>query len=185
LQILPCDSPPGPTSNLNHDRADQTIAGLAVIEFDANGEACVYNQTATHLIVDLQAYLEPTAIDDFADQRLVDTRTGTKPGDDSMTRFSGAPNSSAIVSLVATQTAGPGWLQILPCDSPPGPTSNLNHDRADQTIAGLAVIEFDANGEACVYNQTATHLIVDLQAYLEATAIDDFADQRLVDTRSR
>ena len=103
----------------------------------------------------------------------------------SMTQITGAPNSSAIVSLISTEAAGPGYLQVLPCGSGPGGTSNLNTDRADQTIAGLAVVNFDANGHACVFNYTATHIVVDLQAYLQPGAIDDIADQRIIDTRSR
>ncbi|HRE01600.1 MAG TPA: CotH kinase family protein, partial [Ilumatobacteraceae bacterium] len=136
LQVLACDATPGTTSNLNTDRANQTIAGLAVIRFDANGDACVFNQSATHIVVDLQGYLDDGAIDDVPDQRLIDTRSGARPAAGAQVRIHGEANRSAIVSLIATENRSASYLQVLACGAVPGATSNLNTDRANQIIAG-------------------------------------------------
>ena len=185
VQVLACGAAPGASSNLNADAAGQTRAGMAVVRFGADGRACVFAQRATHLVVDLQGYLDPAAVDDVDDQRLVDTRSGDRPGDRSRTEVHGRPNSTAVVSLVATDTAAGGYLQVLPCDAAAGGSSNLNTDAAGQTVAGLAFVRFGADGRVCVFAQRATHVVVDLQAYLAPGAFDDVDDQRLVDTRVR
>lgn len=186
VQVLPCGTTPGGSSNLNTDAARQTRAGLAIVDFDTNGEACLYNLTATHLVADLQGYFADGAIDDVGDVRLVDTRSGgaARLANRSQTQLTGRPDSTAVVSVVADQTAGGGYLQVLACGATPGGSSNLNADRPGQTIANLAFVHFDAAGHACVYNQTATHLVVDLQAYLTDGAFDDITDIRALDTRS-
>ena len=97
--------------------------------------------------------------------------------------LTGRPNSTAIVSLVATATAGPGYLQVLPCSQPPGTTSNVNYDAAGSSVSGLTTVPFGADGTACVYALTSTHIVADLQGYFEAGAFDDIADTRLLDTR--
>ena len=184
LQVLPCGAAPGASSNLNTDAAGQTRAALAVVQFDAAGKACIYNETATHVIADLQGYFAPGAFDDTADVRLLDTRSGARRTAGTRTTITGLPNRSAVVSVTATQTAGSGYLQVLACDAAPGGSSNLNTDAAGQTRAVLAVVQFDAAGKACIYNETATHVIADLQGYFAPGAFDDTADVRLLDTRS-
>ena len=72
--VVPSNAAAGGSSNLNTDAAGQTVAGLAFVRFGADGRVCVFAQRATHVVVDLQAYLAPGAFDDVDDQRLVDTR---------------------------------------------------------------------------------------------------------------
>ena len=188
VQVLPCGSTPGGSSNLNADRPLQTRAGLAIVHFDSSGEACIYNQSTTHLVADLQGYFADGAIDDVADSRLVDTRrtsgvSASPLADGTQTQLTGRPNSTAIVSLVVTDTVGPGYVQVLPCGTAPGGSSNVNADRADETIANLAFVHFDAAGHVCVYNQTAAHIVADVQAYLTNGTFDDVDDIRALDTR--
>jgi len=135
------------------------------------------------VIVDIQAYLTEGALDDVDDIRLLDTRETAKPVDGSQTVINGRPDSSAIVSLVAVATTGRGYVQVLPCGTTPGQSSNVNADSAGQNVSNLAIIEFDAQGEACLFTQTSAHLIADLQAYLTPGTFDDIADTRALDTR--
>lgn len=184
LSIVPCSSTTAPgTSNLNWSSENSTIAVAAFARFDADGRICVYIHRSTHLVIDLQGYLADAAFDDIADERILDTRVGERPGDRSTTVIHGRPDSSAVVSLVAVQTAGRGYLQVLDCGTPPRATSNLNYDRAGTVIAGLAVARFGADGTACVYMARATHLVVDLQGYFAEGAFDDIVDIRVLDTR--
>jgi dienelactone hydrolase len=184
LQATACNATSGATSNLNADAAAQTRAGLAIVRFDAAGRACVFNSMATHLVVDLQGYLEDTAFDDPTDIRLIDTRSASRPAAHSLTVLRGSPSRSAVISMVATAPEAAGWIQAVPCNAPAGSTSNLNVDAADQTRAALAIVPFDAAGTACVYTSVASHIVVDLQGYLSAGAFDDVPDTRLIDTRS-
>ncbi|MGD9997257.1 MAG: alpha/beta hydrolase [Ilumatobacteraceae bacterium] len=185
VQVLPCGSAPGGSSNLNADAAGQTRATLAFVRFDAAGQACVFTQRSAHLVVDLQGYMSPGSFDDIADARLVDTRTGVKPADGALTEIVGRPNSTGVVTIVATETAGPGYVQVLPCGAAPGEYSNLNVDRPSETVAGLAFVRFGADGRACLFDQRATHLVADVQGYLADGAFEDVPDQRLLDTRTK
>jgi starvation-inducible outer membrane lipoprotein len=185
FQVLPCDATPGAYSTSNATEAGETIANLAIVQLDAAGKTCVYNQNPTSdIFVDLQGYLDPSAFTPET-RRLLDTRQPppklpVEAG--GRISFVGRPNGLAVVSIVATQTLAPGYLQVLPCAASPGAYSNLNVDRADQTIANLAVLQLDARGESCIYTQGGGHLIVDLQGYLDPATFT-VASQRLLDTR--
>jgi hypothetical protein len=183
VQVLPCDETPGDYSNLNVDRPNQNRTGLAIVRFGDSGELCIYNTQRMHLLADLQAYLAPDALDDIADQRLLDTRSGSRPADGSQTVITGRPGESAIVSIIAVQTTAKSYVQVLPCGATPGGSSNLNADQPRQNVSNLAIVEFDGDGRACLYTRRSAHLVVDLQAYFTPGTFDDIADQRLVDTR--
>jgi hypothetical protein len=103
--------------------------------------------------------------------------------DGSMTVLHGRASSTAVASIVGTDATGPGYVQVLPCGTAPGASSNLNIDHAGQTVAGLAFVRFDATGTACLYNERATHLLVDIQGYMADNAFDDTVDTRILDTR--
>jgi len=184
LQALACDAEPRGTSNVNADGPWQTRAGLALVRFDDAGSACIYNRTAMHVIADLQGYLAANAVDDVPDRRLLDTRSGARPASRGVVTVTGRPDSTAVLGLVATQTAGPGYLAVVPCDTRTVTTSNLNYDRAEATVSSLAVVRLDASGRACILTSAAAHVVVDLQAYLVDGQFDDVPDQRLLDTRS-
>jgi len=185
VQVLACGAVPGGSSNLNADAAGQTRAGLAFVRFDADGRACLYDQRGTHLVVDLQGYMVDAAFDDVTDDRVLDSRSGARPGDGAILEFRGRPNMTAVVSIVATETSGASYVQVLPCATSPGGSSNLNTDAADQTVAGLAFVRFGDDGRVCLFTQRAAHLVVDVQGYLPAGAFVDLPDERLLDTRVR
>gem|GEM_PF-1232774 len=185
LQVVDCDADPSRTSNVNNDGPLQNRAGAAIVRFDDDGKACIFNSASTHVVVDLQGYLDDSAVDDVADIRLIDTRDlGARRAAGSQTKITGRPNSSAFVSMVAVETTTGGFLQVLPCGSTPGKFSNNNYDGANQIRSSLSVVRFDANGEACIYTHAASHIVADLQAYVADDAVDDIADVRLLDTRA-
>jgi len=185
LQVLPCGAAPGAYSNVNVDRVGQTIANLAIVQLDANGEACLYTQGGGHTIVDLQGYLN-SATFTAASQRLTDTRQpDPKPAlaANGRAEVAGQANGLAVLSIVATDTSGPGYVQVLSCAEPEGAYSNLNSDRAAQTVANLAFIQLDASGRTCMYTQGGAHLIADLQGYFDPTVFTP-VNQRILDTRT-
>ena len=187
VAVVPCDASAPKTSNLNFDRAGMTVSALTFVEFDDRGAACVFTSAATHVVADVQGYLAEDAFDDIDDKRLVDTRRGgaAAPAAGSFTELRGRADSVGIVSLVATQTQAPGYLQVLPCDATPGATSNVNYDRALATTNGLTTVEFDADGRACVYTLAPAHIVADLQGYFVGDAFEDVPDRRLLDSRIR
>jgi len=185
IQVLDCAETPGRYSNLNVDTPGQQIANLAIIRFDANGRGCIYNQPATDLVVDLQGYLSANS---FTPQlvRLADTRDSpgrTPVAAAGRLEVTGQANAIAVLSVIATEATGRGYLQVLPCGSPPGAYSNLNVGGPGETIANLAIVQLDSNGKTCVYSQSGAHVVVDLQGYLSASAFTA-APARVLDTRS-
>ena len=184
VQALACGSVPGTTSNVNTSVAHQTVSGLAIVHFDNSGNACLFTSASTHLIADLQGYLTAGSFDDTAAERLLDTRLTARVAAGSMTQLAGVAGSSAVVTITAVDSANAGYVQVLSCTATPGESSNLNTSEARQTIAATAVVQFDDQGTACLFNSFATDLVVDLQGYLAAGAFDDVVDVRLLDTRA-
>jgi hypothetical protein len=188
LQVLGCDDEPGGTSNVNTDGPGQIRAALALTKFADDGSACLYNAMGTHEIADVQGYFADGAIDDIADVRLLDTRSGPPAAPRSIVRVTGGrPDATGIVNLTAVRTSQNGYLSVVPCSASPGaepPTSNLNWSSPNSVVAVAAFVEFDADGAFCVYAHSESHVIADVQGYLTADGFDDIADERLVDTRS-
>ena len=188
LQVLDCDAEPGGTSNVNTDGPGQIRAALALTRFADDGTACIYNAMGTHEIADIQGYFAEGAIDDIADQRLIDTRTGAAVPARSIIRVTGGrPGATGIVNLTAVRTGPIGYLSVVPCSATADvepPTSNLNWTTPDAVVAVAGFVDFDADGAFCVYAQSETHVIADVQGYLTDASFDDLADARLVDTRS-
>ncbi|MGA7756300.1 MAG: hypothetical protein WCA57_00505, partial [Ilumatobacteraceae bacterium] len=186
LQALPCAAAPGAYSNVNVDRAGQTIANLAIVQLDAQGESCVYTNAGAHVIVDLQGYLAPSSFTPVT-QRLRDTRQPAPQPPlpaDGRTTVTGRANGLAVVSLVVTETRSGGYVQALSCGEREGAFSNLNADSAGQTRANLAIVPLDGAGSTCLYTQASAHLLADLQGYLDP-AVFTPANRRLLDTRQR
>lgn len=174
---------PGQYSNLNATPG-YTSAKLAFVHFNENGKAWLYNQSKVSEVVDLQGYFNSDAVVDVEDVRILDTRnSGNTVPMGSLTKIHGNPNSTGIVSLVAVGATLPGFIQVVNKGDTLGATSNVNTD--PNSIAGnLAFVNFDENGEASLFNSVATHLVVDLQAYLAAGKfIPVKPTERVIDTR--
>jgi hypothetical protein len=182
LQALPCGTANGGWSNLNLERPGQTIANMAIIELDAKGEACVYTHGGAHIVVDLQGYLDPATFTPNL-SRALDTRGSAKPAPGSKTALTaGSSDQLAVMSLVATQTTARGYVQALPCGHANGSWSNLNTDHVNQTIANLAIVPLDGKGGTCLYTHGGTHLVSDVQGYLDPAVFTQF-NGRILDTR--
>ena len=186
LAVVPCSltgAVEPPTSNLNWTTPNSVIAVAAFVEFDADGAFCLYAQTATDVVVDVQGYLDQSGFDDVDDQRLVDSRSGPRvPGGTSIA-ITGRPGTTGVLSLVAIRPAARGFVRVHDCADVRHVTSNLNFDRPGAIVAGLATARFDDDGRVCVFTDQPTHLVVDLQGYFADGAFDDLVDIRVLDTR--
>ena len=183
LVVYPCGFPVPLASNLNfvagERRAVSAIVDLGPMnDIGARGRLCVSTSAETHFLVDVTGYIAPSAstspdvvIQPLADTRIVDTRESGVPG----TRFTagttqrfdlsgviGRPDESVAVVLnaIAVQAEEESFLSITPCTAGPPATSSLNYD-LDQT-ANLVVTALSADGEICVFAQTAVDVVIDL-----------------------
>ncbi len=74
--------------------------------------------------------------------------------------------TAAIVTLTATETAGPGFLSIFSAASDEPLTSNLNFTTAGLSVAVSTQVAVDASGQIKVLAGAAgTHFIVDVVGY--------------------
>jgi len=100
-----------------------------------------------------------------------------------------------VLNVTATETVGPGYVQVFPTGRAAiGASSNLNVERAGQTIANLVVVPVGDNGRVSFYSEGGAQLLADVLGYFEEppglsqpTRQGRFvptAPTRLVDTRS-
>ncbi|MFW5469514.1 GmrSD restriction endonuclease domain-containing protein [Knoellia sp. CPCC 206435] len=184
LQVMPTDGSVAPAaySNVNLMRVGQTAAGLATVPLASAGTVQIYTSTPTHLIADVAGYYTGGS-DEVTSRRLFvpitptrikDTRSGTKPASGSTVSLApagkgGIPTTGAAaiaLNLTATQATGAGFLQVYPTEEgTPGSSSNLNTERAGQTIANAAMSKLGSGGTASVYISRSTHVIGDVAGY--------------------
>jgi hypothetical protein len=176
----------GASSNLNVV-ANQTIANLVVVPIQPGGTVTFYDQAGGHLLADVFGYFTDSSaasssqglFQALSPTRILDSRSGPRPVAGSVTPVNplgrgGVPAfgvAAVVVNLTATQAAGPGWLQAIPTGrSTPGAFSNVNIERAGETIAGAAFATLGDAGDLGVYTQQAAHLLVDVSGYFFGAA---------------
>ncbi len=175
-------------SSLNPDPA-RIASGLVSAVPDADGNVCIYTETKTDLIVDVQAYIPATAkFTPLQPTRLLDTRnTATKPGAGSVQTIDvsgvAAGSSAVLVNLTSVQSDSNGYLTAYPCDAARPNTSNLN-TVTDTRRANLASVKVSAAGTICVFSSDPTHMAIDIVgAFPTSSAYTPIVPERLVDTR--
>ena len=99
----------------------------------------------------------------------------------------GAHCCMQIVSV--TETAN-GFVTVYPTGATRPTVSNLNVERADQTVPNLVTVRLGANGKVSLFSQTTTHLVADVAGYyVGSTATSDgrfhgITPTRILDTRA-
>ena len=178
VTVWPCDAPRPTASSLNH-ATGATVANTVVAKLAADGTVCIYHHAATHLIVDAVGAMAATSpVTAIVPGRVYDSRPGFATVDgidagaglrsnDAVTSVTiagraGVPADamSAILTVTVTETTGPGYLTVWPCDAPRPTASSLNH-ATGATVANTVVAKLAAGGTVCVYHQRAVHLVVD------------------------
>ena len=181
LTAYPCDAPRPLASNLNYAK-NQTVPNLVTVKLSATQTVCFYAQQRLHLLADLAGDFEPTLDTGYyglAPQRLVDTREGTGgplvAGNVITIKVPLLKLDAAVFNVTVTGGSAPGFVTAYPCGTDRPVVSNLNFV-ANQTVPNLVSVRLDAQGEACFYALTTTHLIVDLSGvyspdpFVDATA---------------
>jgi lysophospholipase L1-like esterase len=117
-------------------------------------------------------------------ERLLDTRTGVgaptgKAAGGATVELqvtgAGATNvpggaSAVVLNITATEPDGPGYVTVWPCGQPQPLASNLNYTAGD-SIPNVVIAKLGTDGKVCLYTQTTTHLIADINGWYPAGAI--------------
>lgn len=195
VSASPCEQQTSGSSNLNH-RRDQVIAASAIVPVGASGDICVFNHSASHLIVDVFGTFGADAdLLSSNPARVLDTRSPTGAAKHpagverrvpavTTARAGGASlDRTVAINLTVTQGSVAGFATVHECGSAPTATSNVNF-AANTPAPNLVVTQANADGEVCVTATSDAHLIVDVLAVLgPASTVDMQNPQRLIDTR--
>ena len=165
-------------SNLNLERAGQTIPNLSTVAVGADGNVRLYSYGATHLIADVAGYYIPVTQPQrpgrflpIVPTRLIDTRTN--PIDPLAARsvreltvvgHGGVPAagvSAVVLNVTAVDAREIGYLTLYPTGTPQPVASNLNYV-AGQTIPNQVIVPVGTDGKVSIYADGATDVIVDL-----------------------
>ncbi len=166
ITVFPCGDDRPLASNLNF-MADQTVSNEVFVEPGEDGTVCIYSLTGTHLVVDLDATFEPgssLAFESVVADRVVDTRPDGKFAAGETREYQVGDGVAAVaINVVATETAGPGFLTVFPCDADRPIASNVNFYMAAQTASNHVTVRVDDEGKVCVFSSIAAHVVVDVE----------------------
>jgi hypothetical protein len=221
---------PGDSSNVNLERAGQTIPNAAIVKLGDGGAITLFTTAATHLVVDVSGSFVPPysfmgmylasegRFIGVAPTRMLDTRpvsqiqySGGKPTAGQIVEFSIAPAvpvpgitipptmpqraviGSVVLNVTATEATGPGYIQVAAGGAlVPGASSNLNVERAGQTIPNLVVVPVSADRTVSIFTNAGTHLIVDVLGFFtndqspssQSGLFVPLTPERILDTRN-
>jgi len=186
LTVYPCGADRPLASSVNF-LAGQARGALATTLLRQPDRAlCVYSNTATDIIVDLQGVFVPTGALLFAPvtpDRTLDTRnTGRSP----TIVIQAPPGASAVAAtLTATGSNFKGFLTAYPCSASPPVVSSVNW-QPGETVAGAVFVPVAADGTFCVVTNAPVDVIVDVTGVFSTAGTLRFTPvtpTRMVDTR--
>ncbi|MCU1395004.1 MAG: hypothetical protein JWM34_3432 [Ilumatobacteraceae bacterium] len=179
VTVYPCGTTTPTASNLNVGTGG-TAAALAISKIAADGTVCIFVQSATHLVVDVDgSFSTTTTYAALTPARLFDSRPGfatvdgqaagagaLAPGTVTTVQVTGrggvpAAASAATLNVTVTNPAANGFVAVYPCGGPVPLASNVNF-ATGQTVADAALVRLASNGTVCIYNSQPTDLVVDV-----------------------
>jgi hypothetical protein len=183
ITVFPCGETVPNASNLNYTTGD-TIANAVITKIGGGGKVCLYVDATTHLIADVNAYVRAgSSFTTLTPGRLLDSRApaltvdglfsgiGVRPAKSitelQVTGRGGVPSTatSVVLNVTVTGAAGSGFITVFPCGEPVPNASNLNFATGD-TIPNAVIAKLGTGGKVCFYADAGTHLIADVNAYI-------------------
>jgi len=187
-------------SALNIDGPGQTVANLAIVPVGSDGKIRLYSSSGTHLIVDVQGYIEPSTATSAGRivaepaRRVLDTRLSGQPavaGQDVVVALgpAPAPASAAFVHITLVNPSGAGHASLSPGRSGTDAVSNVNV-AVGETRANEAIVPV-VDGAITVRTNVRVDVIVDLEGWVTAAGapttnaglVQAISPARLRDTR--
>jgi len=189
ITVYPCGTL-NTVSNLNFPTG-ATTANAVITPVSATGTVCFYSNVATHLVVDVNGWLEaPSGFTPIDPARVFDTRDGSDPNSLLVvpsTRI-GPSNTLEVqltdlpggivpefgvgalsLNVTATSATGTGFLTVYPCGTP-NLVSNINF-RAGVTKANLVLTKVSATGTVCFAANVGTHVVVDVNGWFSTDPV--------------
>ncbi|MEY2445337.1 MAG: hypothetical protein QOE00_1917 [Ilumatobacteraceae bacterium] len=195
----PSGQPRPVASNLNVEGVNATISTLVTVPLGADGKVNLFTQSGGHLVADVAGWLPTGTFVSTSPTRILDTRpgamqlgySGDRPGVgatvDLKVGGNGVPASgvsAVVLSLTATDAAGPGFVTIWPAGSPRPLASVLNAAAAGSTVSNQVTVPLGAGGKVSIFTQSGTHLVADIAGYyVGGDKFHSLIPTRVLDTR--
>lgn len=187
--LYPCNSEPPTAAALNYS-AGTNIGNATLIALSPNGTICIATSAATHLVLDVMAFIPPASdVTLLTPARLVDTRSngqtvdnrnsGTGPIGRTYTfgfsdrggippkQFNGVQVTALELNLTVVNPAGKGFATLFPCSYDDPTTATINFEAGD-TVANAATVQVRPFGSVCLSTSTEADFVVDLVGYVTA-----------------
>ena len=88
------------------------------------------------------------------------------------------------MNVTATQSDGPGFVTVFPCDASRPLASNVNYEPGS-TTPNLVLTRLDPGGDVCIYTLQPVDLVVDVAGSLPDSVFSPLPEpRRLLDTRA-
>jgi glucose/arabinose dehydrogenase len=182
ITVYPCGADRPLASNINVVQGS-TVANVAVTKIGSDGSVCIFTQSATQLVADVDGYFSAaTSFTSLVPARILETRGSLNTVDGQsngvgirqrgmittlqVTNRGSVPSGASTASLNVTVTnpAGPGFVTVYPCGIDPPLASNLNY-LAGETVANATIVKLGPGGTVCLFNSEATDLVVDVNGF--------------------
>ena len=183
ITAYPCGADRPNASSVN-GVANATVANLVITKLGVGGTVCIFSQSKTHLIADVNGYFAPGgSYVSVVPARLMDSRSTaagtTVDGQNAgggiiplgtvtplvVNGRGGVPEATTVVlNVTVTEPAAAGYVTAYPCGIDPPNASNLNY-APNQTVANGALVKVGTGGSVCLYNSQPTHLVIDITGY--------------------
>ena len=204
--MFPCGTVLPVASSVNYVKG-LTVANGVLAKLGSGGTICVYTTSATHLVVDTDAFVPSgsTSVFGISPARLLETRRGpglvtvdgqlqgvgkAGPGSVVVLQVGGRGGvafgaAAAVLNVTVTEPSAPGFVTVYPCDQSRPLASNVNYV-AGQTVSNGVYAKLDGAGRVCLYTMSATHLVFDANAYTPGagSVLEASEMARLLETRT-
>jgi len=166
-----------PEASVLNYAASETTGNTVVLKVGTDHQITVRPSATTHLIMDVFGFtVEPAAFHAQTPYRLVDTRTGTKPGANSTTcvtvaGINGVADDAKAVAVVLTAVSpeAAGSMVAFASNATTPPTLSLSF-AANQTTANGTIVEIGADRQICVHTTAQSHFVADVTGFFEMNA---------------
>jgi hypothetical protein len=165
----PSGAVPPPISNVNVSGAGETNQNLVIVPVGSGGRVSLSTFAGAHLVADLVGWLD-AGYQPSGPSRVMDTRAASGsagagqrlgPGGTAALALAGAAGATAVVNVTADDATAPGYVTVWPSGRPQPDTSNLNQERAHQTVANLVIVPVGPDGTVRLFSLSGTDLVVD------------------------
>ncbi len=198
VTVWPCGQPRPLASNLNLVSGG-TSPNLVVVKLGTSGKVCLFTQSGTDLVADVNGYFPATtSFRPVQPERLLDTRdpptgyAGAKPsaGQTVVVQVTGARTtnvpadaSAVVLNVTGVGATADGFVTVWPCGQSRPTASNLNLTTGS-IAPNLVIAKLGLDGKVCMFTQAGTDLVADVDGWFPSgTGFRPVLPERLLETR--